>query len=167
MPTTFAVWMERLWSKRAKNILPIRPATPADIPAIIDLASRSTSAAHWSIEQYQIFTNEIPRRVALINDEQSVVHAFLIGLILDHEWELENVVVSESRRRQGIGKMLLEKFLAATKTEGAKVIFLEVRESNVAARHLYESCGFAENGRRERYYSEPIEDAILYQIFLT
>jgi ribosomal-protein-alanine N-acetyltransferase len=148
--------------------LPIRLATSADIPAIIDLANRTASAAHWSVEQYQqIFTNEIPRRIALVSEEQSAAHAFLIGRVLAGEWELENMVVSESRRRQGIGKMLLEKFLAASGKEGAMAVFLEVRESNVAARGFYESCGFAENGRRARYYTEPAEDAILYQIFLT
>jgi ribosomal-protein-alanine N-acetyltransferase len=145
--------------------LPIRLATSADIPAIVDLANRAASAAHWSGEQYQrIFADKTPRGVALVSDEQSVVHSFLIGRALDGEWELENIVVSNSRRRQGIGKMLLDEFLAAAKTEGAKAVFLEVRESNFAARRLYESCGFAENGRRQRYYAEPAEDAILYRI---
>jgi ribosomal-protein-alanine N-acetyltransferase len=153
---------------KTKNAVPIRPATPADLSAIIDLANRATSAAHWSVEQYQeVFTTKIPRRIALVSDKQSVVHAFLIGRILGNEWEIENMVVAESLRRQGIGKMLLDKFLAASRTEGAKAAFLEVRESNVAARRLYEGRGFAENGRRQRYYTEPAEDAILYQIFLT
>jgi [ribosomal protein S18]-alanine N-acetyltransferase len=148
--------------------LSIRRATPADIPAIIDLANHAANAAHWSIEQYrQIFTNEIPRRVALVSDEQSVMHAFLIGRVLDSEWELENMAVCESLRRQGIGKMLIDEFFVAAKTEDAKVIFLEVRESNLAARRLYEKCGLVENGRRPRYFAEPVEDAILYQIFLT
>jgi ribosomal-protein-alanine N-acetyltransferase len=144
--------------------LPIRLATPADIPAIIDLANRSASAAHWSVEQYhQLFSNKIPRRVVLVSDEQSEVHAFLIGRVLDHECELENIVVSDSRRRRGTGKMLLHEFLAASGTEGAAVVFLEVRASNIAARTLYKSCGFIENGRRPGYYREPAEDAILYQ----
>jgi ribosomal-protein-alanine N-acetyltransferase len=151
-----------------ENVVPIRPATFDDIPAMIDLANRAATAAHWSIQQYrQIFTNEIPRRVALVSDEQSVVRAFLIGRILGNEWEIENMAVSESLRRQGIGKMLLDEFLAASRTEGSKAVFLEVRQSNVAARGLYERCGFAENGRRQRYYTEPAEDAILYQILLT
>jgi ribosomal-protein-alanine N-acetyltransferase len=148
--------------------VPIRPATLADIPAIVGLASRAAHAAHWSVEQYQeIFTSKIPRRFALVSEDQSAVHAFLIGRVLDGEWELENLVVSASRLRQGIGKRLLDEFLAAAKADGAKAIFLEVRASNVAARGLYESCGFAENGSRLRYYMEPTEDAILYQIFLT
>jgi [ribosomal protein S18]-alanine N-acetyltransferase len=135
---------------------------------MIDLANRAASAAHWSVEQYQqIFTTKIPRRVAMVSEEQSTVLGFLIGRGLGSEWELENMAVSASRRRQGIGKMLLDEFLAASEIEGAKAIFLEVRESNFAARLLYESCGFVENGRRQTYYAEPAEDAILYQKFLT
>jgi [ribosomal protein S18]-alanine N-acetyltransferase len=105
--------------------------------------------------------------MALVSEERSAVQAFLIGRIVGSEGELENMVVSNSRRRQGIGKMLVEEFLGLSGSEGARVIFLEVRESNVAARRLYESYGFAEKGRRQRYYAEPAEDAILYQKLLT
>jgi [ribosomal protein S18]-alanine N-acetyltransferase len=134
----------------------------------MDLANRAVSAAHWPVEQYQqVFTNKLPRRIALVSEDRSAVHAFLIGRVLSGDLELENLVVSDSWRRQGIGKMLLDKFIAAAKTEGGKTVFLEVRESNAAARGLYESCGFVENGRRQRYYKEPAEDAILYQIFPT
>ncbi len=38
---------------------------------------------------------------------------------------------------------------------------LEVRASNRAAIGLYNSFGFNESGRRQRYYSDPIEDAVL------
>jgi ribosomal-protein-alanine N-acetyltransferase len=41
-------------------------------------------------------------------------------------------------------------------------VFLEVRESNAAARALYEKCGFQISGRRKSYYSDPAEDAVLY-----
>ena len=44
----------------------------------------------------------------------------------------------------------------------ARTILLEVRESNSAARKLYEKCGFVQSGRRQRYYKQPEEDAILY-----
>jgi ribosomal-protein-alanine N-acetyltransferase len=44
---------------------------------------------------------------------------------------------------------------------GAEEIFLEVRESNAAARALYAGFGFREVGRRARYYSRPVEDAIV------
>lgn len=131
------------------------------------LANLSATSAQWSSEQYhQILANSPSHRKVLIIEEQSVLQAFLVGRVLDAEWEVENIVVASSRRRQGQGRQLLDEFLKISKGEGAKTIFLEVRESNSAARRLYEKCGFAENGRRQRYYKEPVEDAILYQLLL-
>jgi [ribosomal protein S18]-alanine N-acetyltransferase len=131
------------------------------------LADHAASAAHWSAGQYQqIFANSFLRRVVLVIEEQSVLQAFLVGRVLNTEWEIENVVVTNSRRGQGLGKQLLDEFLEVSQKEGARTIFLEVRESNLAARRLYEKCGFVENGRRQRYYKEPEEDAILYELSL-
>jgi len=39
--------------------------------------------------------------------------------------------------------------------------FLEVRESNIAALATYQSLGFHLNGKRKRYYHNPVEDAIV------
>jgi [ribosomal protein S18]-alanine N-acetyltransferase len=131
------------------------------------LANLSSSAAKWTAEQYhQILENSLPRRVMLVMEEESAVQAFLVGRALNAEWEIENIVVADSRRRRGLGRQLLEEFLRFSQGEGAETIFLEVRESNLAARKLYEKCGFAENGRRQRYYKEPAEDAILYELML-
>ena len=47
---------------------------------------------------------------------------------------------------------------------GAGAVFLEVRESNRAARALYEKWAFLESGRRRGYYKDPEEDAILYRL---
>ena len=54
--------------------------------------------------------------------------------------------------------------LRQAQTLAASRILLEVRESNLAARRLYEKHGFRESGRRPKYYSNPIEDAILYTL---
>jgi ribosomal-protein-alanine N-acetyltransferase len=145
----------------------IRLATPADLPAILPLAIHSSSVGQWSAGQYQrIFTESTPRRVALVVEQGSVVQAFLVASVLDGEREIENIVVADAERRQGFGKQLLDEFLRLSQREAAKMIFLEVRESNLAARKLYEKCGFVENGRRTRYYRQPEEDAILYQRLL-
>jgi ribosomal-protein-alanine N-acetyltransferase len=42
-------------------------------------------------------------------------------------------------------------------------VFLEVRESNAAARALYANAGFEQTSRRKSYYANPLEDAILYR----
>ena len=91
---------------------------------------------------------------------------FLIAHHLAPEWELENLVVAPAARRRGIGKRLLEALLAAAR-ETNNSVFLEVRESNTAARALYENAGFEQTGRRPSYYASPSEDAILYRWTVT
>lgn len=145
----------------------IRFANPADIPAIVALANQVPSAAHWSVNQYEkIFDDSLPRRIGLVAKEQAVICAFLVASMLVTESEIENIVVADSHRRLGIGKQLLQEFLRISQNEGVKAIFLEVRDSNLAAKRLYEKCGFVENGRRRAYYKEPGEDAILYKKLL-
>jgi len=96
-------------------------------------------------------------------EESGEVLGFLVASHLSPDWELENVVVLSTERRQGLGKALVDCLLAeAAKTNNASV-FLEVRESNLAARAVYEKVGFQITGRRKSYYSNPQEDAILYR----
>ena len=148
----------------------IRPATPADIPAMMRLVNHSSTAAHWSREQYElVFAQEAPRRAAwIIEDKQRGAH--LQGCLVAHEiageWEIENIVVEESVRRQRLGTRLLLELQEVARAERAQAIFLEVRESNHAARAFYEHRGFQQSGRRGRYYSQPDEDAITYRLSL-
>jgi len=76
---------------------------------------------------------------------------------------LENIVVSPLFRREGIGRRLLEELLSRARESGGDALFLEVRESNTAARSLYEQAGFQLTGRRKNYYKDPREDGILYR----
>ena len=57
---------------------------------------------------------------------------------------VEDVVVSESARGKGVGKMLIEKALKTSKDLGAKTTDLTSRSSRGAANHLYKKCGFVE-----------------------
>ena len=146
----------------------IRPGTLADISSIMQLERQAATAGHWTEDQYrQAFRRGGATRLVLISeDEETSPVGFLVARHLAPEWELENIVVAPPARRKGLGKRLLEALLvAATKTSCAAV-FLEVRESNVPARTLYEKTGFQQTGRRKSYYTNPSEDAILYRLSL-
>lgn len=82
------------------------------------------------------------------------------------EGEIPNVCVAASARRRGIGRMLMEELIRTAKDCGITVLFLEVRQSNVAARTLYTLCGFEEIGIRKGFYELPKEDAILMRLQL-
>ena len=158
----------------------IRLATPADVPSIMHLERSCASAAHWTEQQYRrLFESGGAERIVLVAD--GPVHSgpdanapdsgcgilgFLVARHLAPEWELENLVVAPAARRQGLGKQLLHALLAVARDSNSHSVFLEVRESNVAARSLYEKTAFAQAGRRTAYYKDPAEDALLYRFSL-
>ena len=145
--------------------LSIRPATVADLPAMMSLEKHSATAAHWSAKQYEdLFRGSSPGRVALTVLEDSRVQGFVIARVLGDEWEIENIAVAGPARRRGLGTRLLGELLDMARSRGATAMFLEVRESNQAARALYEKWAFLESGRRRTYYQDPQEDAILYRL---
>jgi ribosomal-protein-alanine N-acetyltransferase len=145
----------------------IRPATVADIPPMMQLDRQSPTAAHWTDEQYrQAFQSEGPPRLLLVAESSLDIFGFLVARHLPSEWELENIVVAPTSRRKGLGKRLLDTLLSAVRETNSSAIFLEVRESNAAARTLYEKASFEPTGRRKSYYTDPTEDAVLYRLTL-
>jgi len=89
------------------------------------------------------------------------VVGYLVARHVADEGEILNVGVSPVHRRRGTGRALVTEGLSRLEALGARSVFLEVRESNLAARALYQSFGFADVARRANYYRRPVEDAII------
>lgn len=87
-----------------------------------------------------------------------VFAGYLLGTVNPPEGEVYRVAVLPEFRQRGIGERLLCAFLV-----DVPVCFLEVRESNLAARALYEKQGFTLVGVRKKYYKNPMEDACIYK----
>ena len=132
------------------------------------LEKHAATAAHWSVEQYEaLFRGSTPGRVALLIQEEDCVQRFVIARAVGEEWEIENIAIAGPARRRGLGTRLLGELLDLARPRGAESVFLEVRESNRAARALYEKWSFLESGHRKQYYKDPEEDAILYRLGFT
>jgi len=80
--------------------------------------------------------------------------------------DITNVAVLPEYRRRGLAKALLVALADAAREKGVIRFQLEVRESNTAARTLYEALGFTVDGNRKHYYKKPDEDAILMSLAL-
>jgi ribosomal-protein-alanine N-acetyltransferase len=129
------------------------------------LERASATAGHWSDRQYgQLFAAAAPPRLALVLEFDSTIKAFLVARGGDADWELENIVVADDARRQRLGSRLLQLLLEKARKARAESVVLEVRESNLPARSLYEKWGLVESGKRPGYYSHPHEAAILYRL---
>lgn len=77
------------------------------------------------------------------------------------EAEIASVCVDPAYRRLGGGTKLLQTLLRQARLSGAQNVYLEVRASNQAAQELYRGAGFECIGVRKRYYTNPLEDAVL------
>lgn len=146
----------------------IRPAKPEDLPAMQAIERHSATAAHWTVADYdKIFSapdlQADWRRIALVLEQAGRVEGFLVAQTVGGEWEIENVAIAPEARRRGHGTRLVGELLDMARAHRASSVFLEVRQSNRAARALYEKWAFVESGRRKNYYQQPQEDAIRYQ----
>ena len=81
--------------------------------------------------------------------------------ILADEGEIQRIGVYPHYRRQGIARKLMDAMVTFARARGVRAIALEVRESNLGARNLYDSYGFRQEAVRKGYYHNPAEDAII------
>ncbi len=139
----------------ARNPVEIRAARRDDLAAIAAIQSASPEASQWPTEGYLDHD-------CLVAMAEGRVRGFLVSReTAPDEGEILNIAVEPSSRRSGIGRMLMETLLAGAH----KAWFLEVRESSYAAINLYKTLGFSPSGRRENYYHDPDEAAIVMRVF--
>lgn len=132
----------------------IRPLEKGDREAIERISRQSPEAARWRPEDYE----GLPGWVA---EGETGVIGFVVARSAADEMEILNLAVEPAGRRRGAGRALLAAALDRGRAAGARRAWLEVRESNRVAQLFYESRGFAVAGRRPRYYSDPVEDALV------
>ncbi len=144
----------------------IRSASVNDIPEILAVERQSPLAAHWTSDQY---SKLVVSGMVLVAEDSGKLCGFVAANAIAGEWEIENVVVANEFLRQGVASQLLCELIQRAKTApaSASTLLLEVRESNLPARRLYEKHGFAEECRRHAYYRNPTEDALLYALRFT
>ncbi|AGH83927.1 MULTISPECIES: ribosomal protein S18-alanine N-acetyltransferase [Ralstonia solanacearum species complex] len=103
----------------------------------------------------------------VLRDGGNQVAGYLILMPVVDEMHLLNVTVAPAWQRQGLGRWLLRAAQALTLAHGFASLLLEVRPSNAGAIALYRRVGFAEIGRRKRYYpaeNNTREDALVMRI---
>lgn len=92
--------------------------------------------------------------------QDSIVGFAGIWMMVD-EAHITTLAVDPDFRGQGLGELLLVATTELSGVEGAKMMTLEVRESNAIAQRLYEKYGFSRHGIRRHYYSDDGEDAVV------
>jgi [ribosomal protein S18]-alanine N-acetyltransferase len=161
--------------------LTIRPLESRDVEAILTIQAACPEIAQWTAWDYdRVARGEMAGWVATENsnaeaegpgavagDEVAEVAGFLVARRLSSELEILNFAVESEWRRCGIGAKLLGAALQWAQAFQATRAILEVRASNLAALRFYASHKFEVVGRRPRYYTAPVEDALLLTAPLT
>lgn len=146
-----------------------RPKTGTDL--LIERMRREDLEEITRLEKAS-FSDPWPKKAfeTQLNDGTSIMLAgrfgeeivgYLCAYLVVVELQLASVAVKEAFRGKGIGGKLIREMIRQGVAAGAEEVWLDVRESNGAARRLYEKLGFGEVYRRKNYYRKPKEDALV------
>ena len=113
----------------------------------------------WSLQSFQTELEQNTLAVYYVARSEDTVIAYIGAWIIIDEVHITTLAVTETYRRRGIASRLIKALVEKARQSGAQCLTLEVRPSNTTARSFYEKLGFAEFGRRKRYYSN--EDALI------
>jgi ribosomal-protein-alanine N-acetyltransferase len=153
----------------ASKPLRIRQASRTDLAAMLRI-EQASFADPWTVdslstalalERMRVLVAEAAGMGTEGGGAAPAVLGYVVALVVGPEAEIADLAVTPDARRLGIGRALLEEAIAEVATAGVRTVYLEVRESNQAARMLYASNGFAPVGRRRGYYRSPVEDALV------
>jgi ribosomal-protein-alanine N-acetyltransferase len=151
----------------APNTLHIRLAVSEDVPAMLAIEQASfsdpwteeTIRSTLALERMRVLVAEEPVQEG--RDGGRRLAGYVVAHNASDEGEIADRAVAPQSRRRGLGRALIDRMLAELAELGVRSLYLEVRESNHAARTLYDSRGFRLIGRRRGYYRHPVEDALL------
>jgi ribosomal-protein-alanine N-acetyltransferase len=138
----------------------IRKMNIEDIGAVIRIDQTSFSMPWPESSFITEFTNPNARCWVGVDDTNVVIAFVVIWMVLD-EAHIATIAVDESHRKKGHSKTIIKTALQSAYLEGARISYLEVRESNQIAINLYLSLGFELVGVRKAYYKNNNENGIL------
>ena len=131
-----------------------------DLKQVVAIDQMSFSLP-WPARSFQFELTDNPASRCWVAELDGRVAGRVVAWLIVDEIHIATIAIHPDFRKQGLGEKLLSHTLQSAKTEGAVSSFLEVREGNDAAIKMYRKFGYMESGRREGYYKDNGEDAIL------
>ncbi len=146
----------------------IRAAVADDLAAIMDIEHRCFPSDAWSPDTMAAELDS-PHGYYLVDEEAGslIGYAGLRSLPGAPDADVQTIALLPEQRGTGRGRVLLHALLDEAVRRGVREVFLEVRTDNPPAEGLYRAEGFAEIGRRPRYYQPDDVDAIVMRLDLT
>jgi ribosomal-protein-alanine N-acetyltransferase len=144
-------------------VISIRPAQESDLDEIWRIQAASSQAAQWNPADYLLHQCLVAVESGAIGSPAGFerITGFAVARhTAPDELEVLNVAVDPPSRRRGVARGLIQQLL----NNYRGTVWLEVRQSNAAARQLYHALGFQVNSVRENYYNAPSESAIVMKL---
>ncbi len=143
----------------------IEPMTVSDLPEVLCIEAVSFGLP-WTREMFERelargSLSELLVARSLEGGAPPPLVGYLCAWVVTDELHINNLAVDPRWRRRGVATWLLREALERGRARQARRAFLEVRVSNLGAQALYAKLGFTRTGIRKRYYSHPVEDAVL------
>jgi ribosomal-protein-alanine N-acetyltransferase len=147
---------------RVDQELTAGPMAVSDLDQVLDI-ERASFPTPWTRAAfcYEIEQNKVAR-CTVLRGRRGIV-GYLCLWEIGHEIHITNLAVHPEWRRRGVARQLLGAALIEGVARGVTLAFLEVRPSNTRALALYESLGFQVIGRRNGYYFDTGEDALVME----
>lgn len=143
-----------------------RSLRPEDAGTVAVILRESLEAVFWPEASVREVL-EWQGILGLASEVKGEVVGFLIARQVKEEAEVLNLAVAPENRRKGGGRALLTTAVVELRKRGVTRVFLEVRESNATGIAFYQKLSFSQAGRREGYYREPVEAAIVMEMKVT
>ena len=115
----------------------------------------------WTCNMFKAELSNPFSNIWLSRNGNGAIMGYICFWIIEDEAHILNLAVDPLYRGKGVGSLLLSASLDYWGRKGIRVVYLEVRESNMTARKLYDKFGFKIMMRRPKYYRKPVEDAFI------
>jgi ribosomal protein S18 acetylase RimI-like enzyme len=130
----------------------IRPATAADVPAIVDIVDQAYRHYIARIGKppgpmLDDYAARVAEGAVWVLEEGTVITAIIVLLPAPSYLLLDNIAVSPTRQGFGLGRRLLAFAEAEALRRGYREIRLYTHQTMVENQRLYASIGYEETGR--------------------
>ena len=146
-------------------MIAIRPARPADLATLRALETACFGRDAWGEQALEGELAGVPdtRCVLVAEGRDTAIAGYASLLAVAATADVQRIAVRPDRRREGIGRALLNALLAQARGRGCAEALLEVRHDNAAALAMYEEIGFEQIARRRGYY-HGVADALVLRL---
>jgi ribosomal-protein-alanine N-acetyltransferase len=137
----------------------LRRMQATDVDSVLEIERRNFPKP-WTRRAFLAEIKAAPVSQPMVVEYDGRIIGYVVPWFVADELQIANIAIHENFRRRGLARQIITYLCDAARQRKCKVVHLEVRQTNTAARQLYERLGFKTTTVRRAYYG-PTEDALL------